>query len=88
MNREPIFLGGAPSVGFGEQLVPEPAREKRELPPLELRTAYTVKGLGIGAGGLVGYMLGGPLGMVGLGFAGWMAGNHAAIVAERKYGSG
>lgn len=60
----------------------------KQLPPLELRTAYTIKGLGIGGGGLVGYLLGGPIGMLGLGFAGWWAGNAAACRAERQYSSG
>ena len=87
MTHERLSLGGVPVVGFGDAGTPQPAPSGQQLPPLELRTAYTIKGLGIGAGGLVGYMLGGPLGMVGLGFAGWMFGNHAAIVAERKYSS-
>jgi hypothetical protein len=73
-----MMRNGKPVIGFGEEL--------ERIPPLELRTAYTVKGLGIGAGGLVGYMLGGPLGMVGLGFAGWALGNHMAVKAEREYG--
>lgn len=82
MTRERLALNGTPVVGFGDGAVTPPGR----LPPLELRTAYTIKGLGIGAGGLVGYMLGGPLGMIGLGFAGWWAGNAAACSAERRYG--
>lgn len=74
-----IRRGGEPVVGFGEDA------NSLKIPPLELRTAYTIKGLGIGGGGLIGYLVGGPLGMVGLGFAGWMLGNHVAIVAEKKY---
>lgn len=73
-----MMHGERPVVGFGDEQV---------IPPLELRTAYTIKGLGIGAGGLVGYLVGGPLGMIGLGFAGWWAGNAVACRAERKYGS-
>ena len=75
-----IRFNGRPAVGFGEASSPT-----RELPPLELRTAYTVKGLGIGAGGLVGYLAFGPLGMVLLGCAGWYAGNQAAVKAERDF---
>jgi len=74
-----MMLNGRPTIGFGDE---------RALPPLELRTAYTVKGLGIGAGGLVGYLVGGPLGMVLLGCAGWYAGNRVAIKAEKDYSSG
>jgi hypothetical protein len=55
------------------------------IPPLELRTAYTVKGLGIGAGGLVGYLIFGPLGMILLGFTGWYIGNRVAIQAEKDF---
>jgi hypothetical protein len=87
MTHERIRFNGAPVIGFGDDdLNPPSSAPSGRLPPLELRTAYTIKGLGIGAGGLVGYMLGGPLGMLGLGFAGWMAGNAAACSAERKYG--
>jgi hypothetical protein len=79
-----IYLNGRPTIGFGEAPV---------LPPLELRTAYTVKGLGIGAGGLVGYLVAapfglGPLGMILLGGAGWYAGNRVAINAEKDYSGG
>lgn len=74
---------GLPAIGFGDDAAVPP----KQLPPLELRTAYTIKGLGIGAGGLIGYLVGGPIGMIGLGFAGWWAGNAAACRAERKYGS-
>lgn len=77
-----IYLNGRPAVGFGDESA------VRAPPPLELRTAYTVKGLGIGAGGLVGYIVAGPLGMIFLGCAGWLAGNQLAINAERKYTGG
>lgn len=56
-----------------------------DLPPLELRTAYTAKGLGIGAGSLIGYLLWGPLGLVLLGFAGWYVGNSMAARAEKEF---
>jgi len=68
---------GQPTIGFGN--APPP------LPPLELRTAYTVKGLGIGAGGLLGYLAFGPIGMVLLGGAGWYVGNRAAVKAEKDF---
>lgn len=82
-----IYLNGRPTVGFA---VPNPparsdALVDRALPPLELRTAYTLKGLGIGAGGLIGFLAFGPLGMVLLGCTGWYAGNRAAIRAERDF---
>lgn len=72
-------INGHSTVGFGDD---------RALPPLELRTAYTVKGLGIGAGGLIGYLAFGPLGLVLLGCAGWYAGNRAAVKAEKDFVSG
>jgi len=72
-------INGRSTVGFGDD---------RALPPLELRTAYTVKGLGIGAGGLIGYLAFGPLGLVLLGCAGWYAGNRAAVKAEKDFVSG
>lgn len=64
--------------------------EITQIPPLELRTAYTVKGLGIGGGALVGYLIGerfraGALGALALGVVGWFAGNTYAASAERKY---
>lgn len=74
-----IRLNGHPTVGFGDE---------RPLPPLELRTAYTVKGLGIGAGGLIGYLTFGPIGMVLLGGAGWYAGNRVAVNAEKDFTKG
>jgi hypothetical protein len=79
-----IHLNGRPTIGFGEA----PA-----LPPLELRTAYTAKGLGIGAGGLIGYLalepFGlGPLGMILLGGTGWFVGNQIAIKAEKDFSNG
>ncbi len=83
-----IYLNGRPTVGFE---APQVAAERsdaavdRALPPLELRTAYTLKGLGIGAGGLIGFLAFGPLGMVLLGCTGWYAGNRAAIRAERDF---
>lgn len=76
-----IYFNGRPTIGFGDEPVRAP-------PPLELRTAYTIKGLGIGAGGLVGYIAWGPLGMIFLGSMGWLAGNQVAINAERKYTDG
>jgi hypothetical protein len=78
-----IYFNGRPAVGFGanESAVRAP-------PPLELRTAYTVKGLGIGAGGLLGFLAFGPIGMILLGGAGRYAGNRAAVNAERKYTDG
>ena len=76
-----IRLNGRPVVGLE-------GAEEQTLPPLELRTAYTVKGLGIGAGGLIGYLAFGPLGMVLLGCAGWYAGNRAAIKAEKEFTGG
>lgn len=75
-----IQLNGRPVVGFGNDPVCPP-----KLPPLELRTAYTVKGLGIGAGGLVGYLAFGPIGLVLFGFTGWFVGNQVAINAEKKF---
>jgi len=69
-------------VGFGDTTT---VTCPKTLPPLELRTAYTVKGLGIGAGGLVGYLAFGPLGLVLLGAAGWYAGNRVAVNAERDF---
>lgn len=69
-------FNGRPTVGFGDE---------HTLPPLELRTAYTVKGLGIGAGGLIGYLTFGPLGMILLGGAGWLAGNRFAVKAEKDF---
>jgi hypothetical protein len=57
----------------------------RQLPPLELRTAYTQKGIGIGLGGFVGQVLGGPYIAIIGGFVGWYVGNNLAIEAERKY---
>lgn len=77
-----IYLNGRPAVGFGDETA------VRAPPPLELRTAYTIKGLGIGAGGLVGYIAWGPLGMIFLGCAGWFAGNQVAINAEKNYTDG
>jgi hypothetical protein len=61
---------------------------KRELPPLELRTAYTQKGLGIGLGGFVGLLIGGPYAAIASGFVGWWVGNNIAIKAEKNYMSG
>lgn len=77
-----IYLNGRPAVGFGDETA------VRAPPPLELRTAYTVKGLGIGAGGLLGFLAFGPIGMILLGGAGWYAGNRVAVNAERKYTDG
>lgn len=74
-----IRLNGQPAIGFGGEY---------PLPPLELRTAYTVKGLGIGAGGLLGYLAFGPVGMILLGGAGWYAGNRVAVNAERDFTAG
>lgn len=71
-----MMRDGRPTIGFGEA---------KPLPPLELRTAYTVKGLGIGAGGLLGYLAFGPIGMVLLGGVGWYAGNRAAVKAEKEF---
>ena len=75
-----IYRNGRPVIGFGDAPLPT-----RPLPPLELRTAYTVKGLGIGAGGLLGYLAFGPIGMVLLGGVGWYAGNRAAVKAEKDF---
>lgn len=58
---------------------------KKELPSLELRTAYTQKGLGIGLGGFVGQVLGGPYIAIVGGLIGWYVGNNLVIEAERKY---
>lgn len=74
-----MHLNGQPTVGFGDE---------HTLPPLELRTAYTVKGLGIGAGGLIGFLAFGPLGMVLLGCTGWYVGNRVAINAEKDFTEG
>jgi len=74
-------MSGKRTVEFGA----EEFSVGSDLPPLELRTAYTAKGLGIGAGGLVGYLLWGPLGLVLLGFAGWYIGNSMAIRAEKEF---
>jgi len=74
-----MMLNGRPTIGFGDE---------HTVPPLELRTAYTVKGLGIGAGGLIGYLTFGPLGMVLLGGAGWYVGNRVAVNAEKKFVEG
>jgi hypothetical protein len=76
-----IYFNRRPTIGFGDEHVDRP------LPPLELRTAYTVKGLGIGAGGLLGYLAFGPIGMILGGGAGWYAGNRAAIKAEKDFTS-
>lgn len=57
----------------------------RELPPLELRTAYTQKGLGIGLGGFIGLALAGPYAAIATGFVGWWMGNRLAIAAEKQY---
>lgn len=54
-------------------------------PPLELRTAYTQKGLGIGAGAFVGHVLFGPYGAIAGAFVGWLAGNRIAISEEKKF---
>ena len=78
-------LNGRPTIGFGDSVTP---LCPRVLPPLELRTAYTVKGLGIGAGGLVGYLAFGPIGMILLGATGWYAGNRAAVKAENDFSNG
>lgn len=59
--------------------------QKRELPPLELRTAYTQKGIGIGVGGFIGQVLGGPYLAILGGFLRWKWGNQKAILAERNY---
>lgn len=59
--------------------------QKRELPPLELRTAYTQKGIGIGLGGFIGQVLGGPYLAILGGFIGWQWGNKKAISAEKTY---
>ncbi len=83
MSPETISYSGRPVFGFGDAATPLPAKC---IPPLELRTAYTIKGLGIGGGGLVGYLVGGPIGMIVCGFGGWWAGNAVACNAERKYG--
>lgn len=77
-----IRLNGRPTIGFGGD---EPSNV---LPPLELRTAYTVKGLGIGAGGLIGFLAFGPIGMVLLGCTGWYVGNRVAINAEKDFVAG
>lgn len=57
----------------------------RPLPPLELRTAYTQKGMGIGLGGFVGHVLWGGYGAIVGGFVGWLIGNNLAIKAEKNY---
>ena len=81
-----IQFNGRPVIGFGDApAAPTTASSGRALPPLELRTAYTVKGLGIGAGGLLGYLAFGPIGMVLLGCTGWYVGNRAAINAEKDF---
>jgi hypothetical protein len=54
-------------------------------PPLALRTAYTQKGLGIGAGAFVGHALLGPYGAIGGAFIGWLVGNKIAVVEEQKF---
>jgi hypothetical protein len=84
-----IYLNGRPTIGFGEA----PTTARRPPPPIELRTAYTAKGIGIGAGGLVGYLVAepfgfGPLGLVLCGFTGWYIGNQIAIKAERDFTGG
>lgn len=55
------------------------------LPPLSLRTAYTQKGLGIGAGAFLGQVLFGPYGAMGLAYVGWMLGNRVAIREEKLF---
>jgi len=77
-----VRRNGHDQVGFGDEQI------TRTPPPLELRTAYTVKGLGIGAGGLIGFLAFGPLGMVLAGCAGWYVGNRIAIKAEKDYTGG
>lgn len=85
MGPERVTLNGRAVAGFDVGLSDVEPPQPRELPPLELRTAYTVKGLGIGAGGLLGYLVGGPIGMILTGFGGWFVGNTIAASAERKY---
>jgi len=55
------------------------------LPPLELRTAYTQKGLGIGLGGFIGQAIGGPYWAIACGFIGWAIGNKIANDAEKSF---
>jgi hypothetical protein len=57
----------------------------KELPPLALRTAYTQKGLGIGIGGFLGLLLGGPYAAMAAAYIGWKWGNEAAIQAEKNF---
>lgn len=54
-------------------------------PPLALRTAYTQKGLGIGAGAFVGHLVLGGYGAMAGAFIGWLIGNSVAIREEDKY---
>ena len=57
----------------------------RALPPLSLRAAYTQKGLGIGAGGLVGHLVAGPYGAMAGALVGWLVGNKVASHAEDDF---
>ena len=59
----------------------------RALPPLALRAAYTQKGLGIGAGGLVGHLVAGPYGAMAGALVGWLVGNKVASHAEEQFTS-
>lgn len=55
-------------------------------PPLELRTAYTQKGLGIGGGAFLGLALfGNPYAAIAGAFVGWLVGNKVAIAEEKKF---
>ena len=44
-----------------------------------------MKGMGIGTGAFIGHALLGPYGAIGGAFLGWLAGNKAAIKAEKQY---
>jgi hypothetical protein len=55
------------------------------IPPLRLRSAYTQKGFGIGAGAFLGFLVGNYAGALGGAFVGWLVGNKIAANAEETY---
>ncbi len=69
------------SFGTAEQV----ATCANVIPPLRLRSAYTQKGFGIGAGAFLGFLVADYAGALGGAFLGWLVGNKIATNAEETY---